>query len=165
MQIIRLSALSKQEASLLGISRQADHVEDLDTEDIPDMVYYAAQEAFESLSVDFDREVQPWDDVCVEVTRELRDKLPLPIKAKFVWYDGNELEDSHVFLVISYNRAKWLVDPTYQQYLSLDERIDLPIVLICRLTDKESLIECLEEHNIPPELHHIWVDTLFGDEN
>lgn len=165
MLVLRLSALSSQEASLLGISKRHRFREDLEVEDIPDIVYDVAQQAFESLSLDFDREVNPWDDVCEEATCELRCNLPRAIKAKRVWYSGSETEDGHVFLVLSYKRTKWLVDPTYQQYLSLEERAYLPTVLICRLTNKEALIESLEEHNIQAELHHIWTNPLFDKED
>lgn len=163
MRVLRATELSRQDACLLGISQEGGAEEDYETEETNDiyaLVQEAARDAFDSLSLSFDRRVQPWEEVCIEAAQELASALPPVIEKDFVWYSGDDTSDDHVFLVITYEGNKWLVDPTYQQFLSLDDRFNMQIVMFCELTDKESLIDCLNEYQIVPELYKVWSKPL-----
>lgn len=164
MLITRVGNLSEIDLWRLSIEpREAlDDGSIMEVADLYELILKAASITFESLSTQFDRTVHPWEKVCVEACQKLADNLPAHFEKEYMWFDGSETENSHQFLVINYEGNFYLIDPTYQQYLTLYERIDAPIAMICPITNREDLIERLLEHNISEDYHHIWVDTVFN---
>lgn len=164
MIITRVDNLSKVDLWRLSIepTEPLDYGPIIEVSDLYDLIFRAASRTFKSLSAQFDRKVYPWEKVCVEACRELADNLPTYFEKEYVWFDGSDNEDSHQFLVINYEENTYLIDPTYQQYLTPDERVNAPIVMICPITNREDLIESLLEHSISEDFHHIWVSTVFN---
>lgn len=166
MLITRVNNLSEMDRWRLSI-QPTEGLDDpyiMEVSDLYEVIIKAASRTFKSLSAQFDRKVYPWEKVCVEACQELADNLPSYFEKEYMWFDGSDNEDSHQFLIINYEGNTYLIDPTYQQYLAPDERVDAPIVMICPITNREDLIESLLEHNISEDYHHIWISTVFNSQ-
>lgn len=165
---VHRTSLSAYDAHLIGIDA-AKQVHDkdsfLDIENIEDEIIRAANVVYNSLGIAYDREVYPWEKICEEAANEMLSELHPSIKAEVKQYSGDEelQEDDHFFLVVKYKGKKWLVDPTYLQFVDLEERVNAPspVMIIPLSRSINELKAYLSSWGLNEDDHNIWVSTIF----
>ena len=125
---------------------------------IEEEIVCAANKAYSTLSLTEGVEVHPWDKLCDKVCEEIVQNLSADINIDFIEYEDDDL--FHVFLILELDGNKWLVDPTYQQFVNENDREWLPPVMMFQIDDKEDLIESLENHGIDEEFYQIWINSV-----
>lgn len=169
MSISHISMLSANDRHLMGISLHPSSCDEsdsiIDVDDLYEEIFRASKQAFEDLSLCCDRGVNPWERECREACECLIDSLNSSLEVEMKHFSGEDDDEDHYFLIVSYDDMKFLADPTYLQFLPLEDRGNLPEIMICPVNDEEDLATYLTEHNIEPEDHHMWLDPIFKEED
>lgn len=133
-------------------------------DNIESYIYDKTRRVFKELSDRDETKINIWDRACEEVCNELVSNLNPEIEAELKEYSSDE--DYHAFLVLTYYGEKWLVDPTYQQFLTPDERAFSPDIMMFPITeDEEEFKEYLEHYNLPEEYHEYWLSRVFNEDD
>ncbi|MBI1858398.1 MAG: hypothetical protein HYR97_04715 [Candidatus Melainabacteria bacterium] len=169
MSISHVSMLSSYDRHLMGSAfnsssrDKGDYI--IDVDDLYQEIFQANKQAFQDLSLCCDREVDPWEKVCKEACECLIDSLNPSLEVEMKYFAGeDDEEEDHYFLVVSYEDMKFLVDPTYLQFLPLEDRGNASEIMICPINNEEDLADYLTDHGIDPEYHKMWLDPVFKED-
>jgi hypothetical protein len=77
------------------------------------------------------------------------------IKAEIVRYGGWDVL-SHEFLILELEGKKWIIDPTWQQFLDNPD-FSKPKILKSEIENVDNILESL---NVPKDKRHIWKNAL-----
>lgn len=135
----------------------------IDLCDVRDCLFDGYYSARVSLRGEFGQDLNSWDsaceDICSEIVSYLRESFEDNLDIEIVRYEGDD--DYHVFLVMQYEDTTFLIDPTYKQYLDINDRFSTDDVLMIPIFSEEELRNELDRVLLPSENHEKWIDPLY----
>ncbi len=93
---------------------------------------------------------------CVGISRRVVEQMNAKnISAQVVGYVGWDITN-HDFVLLKIGEESWIIDPTWQQFLSQPD-VALPKILKAKLVE---LSDVLQQLNVPEKWRHVWHQAL-----